>query len=193
MTNIQIPSGLTDKHIELFSADGKMMGTHSGVIKPFFKLPKQLHQAIDAEMNQNPSTILALELAGFKTDSEKMEKYAECRFGGFDFKADFKDGKLSEAEYHDCGVRGKCAMEGVVCGFFKVNGHVILPFEIEMIKLLATEDTLPVIYEKLQVSRNTFEIKKQRLFEKMKVLSRARLVAVCYDLQILNLQLQPKF
>jgi uncharacterized protein YjbI with pentapeptide repeats len=46
---------------------------------------------------QNPSTIIALKLAGFKTREQQLEKFSECRFGGFDLTADFKDGKLSDA------------------------------------------------------------------------------------------------
>lgn len=190
MTNIQIPSGLIDENIEMFLTPcNQFLGTHAGVVKDFFELPDFLLKAIDVEMHQFPSTIKALKMAGYKSHKSQIKKYSECRFGGYDFTADFKDGKLSDAEYHECGFRGECPMEGIVCGFFKVKGQIITPFDIQMIKLLATEDTLPVIAEKLQVCMNTFETKKQKLFEKLHVLSRARLVAVCYDLQILNLQL----
>jgi DNA-binding CsgD family transcriptional regulator len=189
MTNIQIPSGLIDENIEMFSASGKMMATHGGQVKPLLDLPNSFIQILNAEMYSSPSIVTALKLAGYKTKKTQLEKFSECRFGGFDLTADFKDGKLSDAEYHECGYRGECPMEGIVCGFFKVKGNIITPFEIQMIKLLATEDTLPVIAEKLTVSMNTFEVKKQKLFEKLHVLSRPRLVAVCYDLQILNLQL----
>lgn len=188
MTNIQIPSGLIDENIELFSTNGKMMATHLGSVKSIFDLPKEFLTILEKEMASAPSIVLALSLAGFKTKNAQLEKFAECRFGGFDFIADFKDGKFSDAEYHECGFRGNCPMEGIVCGFFKVNGQIITPFEIKMIHLLATEDTLPVIAEKLHVCMNTFEVKKKWLYEKLGVLSRARLVAVCYDLQILILK-----
>ena len=188
MTNIQLPAGLTNSHIELFSANGKIMATHSGQIKSLFDLPKDFLKILNNEMRSSPATILALSLSGYESHKEQLEKFTECRFGGFDFVADFKDGKLSDSEYHECGFRGECPMEGIVCGFFKANGHIITPFEISIIKLLATEDTLPVIAEKLFVSINTFETIKQKLFEKLGVLSRARLVAISYDLQILTLK-----
>ena len=186
MTNIRIPGGLIDDHIELFSVNGQMMGTHKGEVKSFFDLPSELLKALKDEMYSRPSAISALKSAGFKLENEQLEKYAECRLGGFDFQADYKDGKLSDFEYHECGFRGECAMEGIVCRFLKINDSIITPFEIDMIKLLATEDTLPVITEKMNVSKNTFELKKQALYLKLGVLSRARLVSVCYDLQILN-------
>ena len=188
MTNIQIPSGIIDENIELFSTTGKMMALHNGAVKNLFDLPVAFLDILEKEMYKNPSTLIALELAGFKTKTDQMEKFSECRLGGFDMTADFKDGQLSDAEYHECGFRGECPMEGIVCGFFRVKGQIITPFDIHMIKLLATEDTLPVIAEKLQVCMNTFETKKQKLFEILGVLSRARLVAVCYDLQILMLK-----
>ncbi len=188
MTKIQIPGGLVDENIELFSAKGKMMATHSGTVKSLFELPIEFLTKLENEMLKVPSIVSALKMAGYKTKNEQLEKFAECRFGGFDMTADFKDGQFSKAEYHECGYRGECPMEGIVCGFFKVNQEIITPFEIQMIKLLATEDTLPVIAEKLSVSMNNFEQKKKTLFKKLKVYSRARLVAVCYDLQILNLK-----
>lgn len=189
MTNILIPSGLIDDNIELFSASGTILATHAGQVKSLFDLPQSFLQLLNTEMNSSKSITKALKLAGYKTKKEQLVKFTECRFGGFDLLADFKDGKLSDAEYHECGYRGECPMEGVVCGFFKFKGQIITPFEIDMIKLLATEDTLPVIAEKLKICMNTFEVKKQKLFEKLHVLSRPRLVALCYDLQILNLQL----
>jgi DNA-binding CsgD family transcriptional regulator len=188
MTNIQIPSGLIDENIEMFSSSGKMLATHAGQVKTLFELPISFLEILKAAMLSSASITTALKLAGYKTQKKQLEKFAECRFGGFDMTADFKDGKLSDAEYHECGYRGDCPMEGIVCGFFKVKGNIITPFDISMIKLLATEDTLPVIAEKLKVCMNTLEHKKQRLFEKLQVQSRARLVAVCYDFQILKIQ-----
>nr|WP_315245093.1 hypothetical protein [uncultured Flavobacterium sp.] len=189
MTKIQIPSGLLDENIELFSAQGKMMAIHSGSVKTLFDLPDSFLKKLSDEMNSFPSIVKALKLSGYMTFESQLEKFAECRFGGFDLTADYKDGKFSEAEYHECGFRGVCPMEGIVCGFFKVNGQIITPFEIKMIKFLATEDTLPVIAEKLKISMNNFESKKKLLFKKLAVLSRPKLVARGYDLQILNVKL----
>ena len=189
MTNIQIPPGLIDENIELFSANGKMMATHSGSVKSIFELPTDFINILNTEMHSAPSIIKALKMGGYVSHKSKLEKFAECRFGGFDLLADFKDGKLSDVEYHDCGFRGNCLMEGIVCKFFKVQDQILTPFEIKMIQLLATEDTLPVIAEKLQVCMTTFEVKKHWLYEKLGVLSRARLVSLCYDLQILKMKL----
>lgn len=187
MTNIQIPSGLIDENIELFSVNGKVMATHSGAVKHLLELPTDFIEVLKKEMFSSPATVQALELSGFTTLEKQLEKFAECKFGGYDFTADYADGQFSESEYHECGFRGECPMEGIVCGFFKINGHIITPFEIKMIQILSSEDTLPVVAEKLKVCMNTLETKKQKLYEKMGVLSRPRLVAIAYNFQILKL------
>ncbi len=188
MTNIQIPPGLLDENIELFSesVNHLPMALHNGSVKPLFCLPAVFIQLIENDLSNNSAAELALELAGFKNREQKILKYTTCRFGAFDNTPDIKDGKLLASEYFECGHRGKCTMEGIVCSSIKIKGRVISPFEISMIKLLATEDTLPVIAEKLCISMNNFETKKKILFEKLEVFSRARLVAVAFDSQILQ-------
>ena len=186
MTNIVIPSGLLDENVELFSHKGEPMATHEGKVKFLFELPLHFLDAIKADLADNPAAELALELAGFLSDAEKLKKYTTCNFGNFDNEPDFKDGRLRNSEYFDCGYRGSCPMEGVVCKSVWVNDRVLSPFEIEMIEHLATERTLPVIAEDLKVCINTLETRKKVLFEKLKVFSRAKMVAVAYDLKILK-------
>lgn len=186
MTKVIIPPGLVDKNIELFLSDGNLLATHAGSVKRISDLPNEFINAAIAKMHTNPSTVMALELSGYNSVEDQLAKFLECQYGNFDFSPDFISGEFRESEYHDCGFRGECPMEGIVCSFLKINGQIITPFEIEIIKLLSTEDTLPVIAEKLEVSINNLEEKKKVLFQKFKVLSRARLVAECYNHQILN-------
>lgn len=186
MTKVIIPPGLVDQNIELFFSDGNLLATHAGSVKQISDLPIDFLDAAKQKMNETPSTILALEFSGYVLENSQIEKFLECQFGSFDYSPDFASGIFLEPEYHDCGSRGICPMEGIVCSFLKVNGQIITPFEIEIIKLLSTEDTLPVIAEKLEVSINNLEDKKKVLFRKFNVLSRARLVAECYNRQILN-------
>jgi hypothetical protein len=64
---------------------------------------------------QNPSTIIALKLAGFKTREQQLENFLSVVWV-FDLTADFK-GQTFGCGYHECGFRGECPMEGIVCGF----------------------------------------------------------------------------
>lgn len=186
MTKVQIPSGLLDDNIELFSSSNTIMATHSGSVKHVLALPKEFLDLAIEKMQRNPSTMMALELSGYTTIEQQLLKYLSCQYGSFDLKADFKSGEFSDPEYHECGYRGDCPMEGVVCGFLKVEGKIITPFEIEIIKLLATEDIIPLIAEKLRISINNLEEKKKVIFQKFNVFSRARLVTVCFNREILK-------
>ncbi|MBC5835783.1 hypothetical protein G6N05_05235 [Flavobacterium sp. F372] len=186
MTNIQIPSGLLDNNVELFSHNGEAMATHEGRVKFLFELPIHILDTIQADLEDNPSAGLALELAGYTSKAEKLNKYTTCRFGSFDTAPDFKDGQLANSEHFNCGYRGSCPMEGVVCGSILINGRTISPFEVRMIEMLATERTLLVIAEDLKISMNTFETRKKVLYQKLKVLSRPKLVAVAYEKGILT-------
>lgn len=188
MVNLQIPSGLLDCNIELFNKDWEPMAIHQGQVKPLFDLPEEFLEIIESDLNKNVSAKLALMLSGFTDRESQVKKYVACRLGGLDNSPDILCGKmeLGKSEYHECGFRGECPMEGIVCGTLVINDRVITPFEIRMIQQLATEKTLPVIAEALKISINNFESRKKILFEKLKVLSRARMVAVAYELQILT-------
>ena len=186
MTNISIPSGLIDENVEMFSFNGQPMGLHAGKVKPLFDLPISFIDAIEADIADNPAAEVALELAGFLTKAEKIKKYTVCRFGNFDNSPDFKNGRLMNSEYYNCGHRGNCPMEGVVCNSLWIKGRVISPFEVKMVELLASDLTLPAVAEKLNISLTTFEIRKKVLFEKLQVYSRAGMVAVAYNMQILT-------
>jgi DNA-binding CsgD family transcriptional regulator len=149
-------------------------------------LPEETLEILHSDLNRNVPAKYSLLLSGIHDPIDQLKKYIACKFGGFDNAPDVVDGQLGSSELHDCGFRGVCPMEGIVCGTLRVNEHVISPFEIQMIHELATEKTLPAIAEILKVSINTFETRKKILFEKLNVFSRARLVAVCFEKQILT-------
>lgn len=176
MTNINIPAGLFDGNIEFFNYEGNFMAFISGKPTPYKDFPENIKKLIADDLEQNPAANLALEFSGFTTDDQKTEKYGSCKFGGMDSIPDVVNNKLNQKEYHDCGFRGKCAMEGIVCSTVQHNGKALTPFELKLIRLLGTEMTLPVIAEELKVSDNTLDTKKKELFEIFNVQSRPRLV-----------------
>ena len=186
MSNIQLPSGLVDENTEVFSHNGEPMALHNGQAKKLFELPLTILRILNEDLKNNESAETALTLAGYTNEAERLKKYCVCRFGSIDASPDIVNGKLGKSEHYDCGFRGSCAMEGIVCGELFVNGHVLTPFEVRMIKSLSTEELLPVVAETLQVSMTTFEIRKKLLFEKLKVQTRSGMVSAAYKLGILN-------
>lgn len=183
---MQFPSGLIDENVELFTHNNKQMALHNGQVKLLSDAPPYVLQLLTEDLNSNPAAVLALELSGYKTATEKLEKYTGCRYGGFDSAPDVINGQLAAAEYHECGYRGSCPMEGIVCSSPRINGRVLSPFETEMIKHLASEDIIPVMAEKMAVSVTTFEERKKLLFEKFNVLTRTGLVAEAFRNNLLG-------
>jgi hypothetical protein len=118
MTNI-IPSGIIDENIELFSTtnDGPPQRCRC------FDLPLKFMETLEGNA-QNPSTIIALKLAGFKTREQQLEKFSECRFG-FDLTADFKDGKLSDANTN-VALEANAQWKELFADF-QGKGHIITP------------------------------------------------------------------
>lgn len=181
MTNINIPAGLFDGNVEFFNYEGNLMGFIDGKVISYEAFPVEIKKIIEADLELNPAANLALEYSGFLTLDQKLEKYGSCKFGGIDSIPDLINNKVNQKEYHDCGFRGNCPMEGIVCSSMTFNDKVLSPFDLKLIRLLATEMTLPVIAEEMQVSDNTLDTKKKELFEIFHAQSRPRLVSLAYS------------
>jgi hypothetical protein len=52
MTNIQIPSGIIDENIELFSTTGKMMASTTVLLKPF-DLPLKFMETLEGKCTKS--------------------------------------------------------------------------------------------------------------------------------------------
>lgn len=181
MTKIQFPAGLINHDIEFFDFNNQTLAIHNGMVKNFEELPSSIHDIIWNYFSTKPEIIQALENNGYKSKKSKIKKITSCRFGGFDAVSDIRNLSVNQSEYFDCGNRGNCSMEGIVCSFPKFNDHVLSPFELKIIKLLSTELTLPAIADEMKVCANTLDNKKKVLFEKFNVLSRPRLVALAFQ------------
>lgn len=186
---MQFPSGLIDENVEIFTHDNKPMALCGGKVQSIYEAPSYVIDLLLEDLNNNSAAVLALELAGFTSPNDKLDKYTNCRYGGFDASPDIINGKLAASEYHECGHRGECPMEGIVCSSPRINGRILSPFETEMIKALATEDIIPVVAEKMGVSVTTFEERKKILFEKFNVLTRGGLIVAAFRNNILSYEL----
>lgn len=186
MTNIKILPGLIDEHTEIFEHDSKAFAIHKGQTIDFLDLPEEYKNTIWNDILNEEGVFETLEMNGFISKESKLEKVAICRYGRLDTKADISNDYQLSHEHYDCAVRESCPMEGIVCKSVTYNGHILSPFELKMISLLATEDTLPVVAEKMKVCQNTFDSRKKVLFEKFGVLSRPRLVALAFFANLIN-------
>lgn len=186
MTNIQLPAGLFDSNVELFSKNGQAMAIYKGEIKSVFDLPADLLTVLYTDLLNNDAAIIALNEENYTTKQEMLSKYIECRFGELDHVPDIVNGEIKAHEFVSCSLRGSCKMEGLVCLPINYNGQPLTDFELKLIDELATENTIPVMAENLGVCKNTLEFRKKILFNKLNVQSRARLVAVAFEQNLIN-------
>ena len=187
MTKLRITAGLLDNDVEIFEFNGKAFAVHNGQSKSFFDLPKEIIEVFWEELTYDVSALEELEKNGFVTKEQKLEKYIICLYGDLDKTADVIGEKLNQ-EYFDCGQRGSCPMEGIVCKPIRYKDHLLSHFELKMISLLATDDTIPVVAEKMGVCLNTLDQKKKKVFEKFGVLSRPKLVAEAFTYNLISNQ-----
>lgn len=183
MTKVTIPAGLFDDELEFFEFNGKSYAIHQGTAKEFFELPIEIQDQVWNYIDEDSHT--ALVAHGYVTRFQKLEKFSICRFGPMDTKPDI-DSDSFNAEHYDCGFRGSCPMEGIVCTGIVFNGHMLTLFELKMISFLATDHKTEVVAEKMGVCLNTLDAKKKIVFEKLGVLSRPKLIFVAAMNNLIN-------
>lgn len=109
-----IPS---DLNVELFADPaqfGKCFFVRAGQTKTFNELPVRLLIVLSLEYEMDKKAQKALAKMGIPED-QKLEQYNYCNRGRLDGVADISTtGKLTH-EYVDCGRRGRCIGEGIVC------------------------------------------------------------------------------
>lgn len=161
-----VPAGLIDQHIEFFADGHFIKATHNGKVNYLNELPASVLDLIEAELNKTPSAIKALDSLKISGRTDRLRIFLKCRFGGFDMQADFAEGELQETEYWDCGIRGKCQVEGKLCPSIRVqNGHLTRR-EIDVIRLVAEGMLDKEIADRLQISVHTVSNHKQNIENK---------------------------
>lgn len=109
-----IPS---DLNVELFADPaqfGKCFFIRAGQTKTFNELTSKLLITLSLEYEMDKKAQKALVKMGISED-QRLEQYNYCNRGRLDGIADIPvTGKLTH-EYVDCGRRGQCIGEGIVC------------------------------------------------------------------------------
>ena len=185
-----IPAGLVNKLAELFSVNGSLKGIFNGEVLPFKDLPhiikmyfstlydKARHKNIDCEI------ILVTHFKCFTYESE-VEQYIKCNFGGFDNSPDFEINQNPKKEYWNCGHRGKCIAEGIVCRPNCIHDNDLQPREIEIIKHIAEGKPSKEIAQDLKISITTVRTHEQNIHQKLKCNTRGEIIKFAFKNNII--------
>jgi len=185
----QLPAGLIDENVEIFSANGFLKGIYKGKTFDFNKLPTivkiQFVNIYESEKLETPDCEkLIRKLFHCKNYQSELQQFTMCNYGGLDNAADFNKGSIPEKEYWNCGKRGKCKGELIVCKPHCIVKNNISLREIEIIKLIShgLQDNEMAIQLNLADSTITTHVRNIR--KKLKVNNRGEIIRFAFNYNI---------
>lgn len=156
-----LPPGITDANLEIFADGTKLMVTFNGATMIFEQLPDYIKSAFEKLLDSDKPALEYLSKE-YSTKEEMLYQYVWCNFGGWNMKPDL-DKEVTTKEYWDCGCRGKCKAEGIVCNMpFKFR-----PRELEYISLCGQDLADKQIADKMNISNNTATTYRQNITKKL--------------------------
>jgi len=167
--NNNIPAGFFkgDMRIEFFTEGTDTYAQRDGEKTLLKDAPEDIKNIIREDMEKRPRAVLALNAAGIVESEEQIIQYTRCCFGGYDGQADVVNGKVIHMEYWDCGSRGECKYEGVLCCSIKVGDYRITLREIELIHEICSGIPDKQISDRMGIEDGTLNAMKRRLCEKI--------------------------
>lgn len=180
----QFPAGLIDDNIEISTTGDIVFALINGHFTLFTSWPQNLKLALKEDLQENPKAIQSLIELGLETDDEMLWQYARCRFGSWDGKPDWVDGKFIYTEYWDCGIRGNCPHEGKLCCSMKVEYGIISSREMQVWVLVCEGLLNKEIADRLSISDTTVPQHVENLCKKCGSRHRGELIKLGSTLNI---------
>jgi DNA-binding CsgD family transcriptional regulator len=180
---MKLPAGLSDGNLEIFALNNLAWCFYNVELMQVSKLPKDIYEKLIVHMISHKEAVTCLHRMGL-TDIDKMlEQFLICRYGAMDGTPDFEKSKENfTPEYHDCGKRGNCPFEFVLCDRVKIKTEKHEVFltrkEIEIVKLIASGLTDIQTADKAGVALNTLLTHKKNIYSKLEINSQAQLTLV---------------
>ena len=165
-----LPPGLTDSSVEFFADREGMNCLTNGQRHTWDTIPSRIIEMVENNLLDNPEAIAGLIQMGHETRDGKLQQYAFCRFGGFDGNPDITPaGEILHTEYVECGNRGSCRFEGVVCASIRVGNDFLTKQEINVLKKVASGKPNKAIAAELFISEETVSSHNQNIQRKLSV------------------------
>lgn len=157
MENLNLPAGLADRNVELFVKNDIMYATYNGKIMQFDELPEAIRFYFTEELLCDLAAVIALRKMGFSTNHEMLQQYIKCNYDAYDTVPDLvtTDRSDSNKEYWNCGSKGKCKYEGVICKMPTCKNGKLSKREMEVVFLLKQGKAIKEIADSLGTSFNT--------------------------------------
>lgn len=165
-----LPPGLTDSSVEFFADREGMSCLTGGQRHTWESIPSRIIEMVENNLLDNPEAIEGLIQMGNGSRTEMLQQYAFCRFGGFDGNPDISStGEILHTEYVECGNRGSCRFEGIVCASIRVGNDFLTKQEINVLKKVASGKPNKIIAAELFISEETVSSHNQNIQRKLSV------------------------
>ena len=186
-TTNRLYPGLADSSIEFFVDGDNTKVIQNSKVLSFDEVSFSVIQLLEEEIEKDPLAKIHLLDMHPTSKIQRTAQFAKCRFGGLDYHADIKDGKLQEGEYWECPKRGNCQSEGILCKLPSYNGKRLEPQEVKLLQLTATNKTNDVIAEELNLPLGSFHKAKKFLYVKLGIQTKQEGVMISFFLNLIQL------
>jgi len=184
-TQLKVYPGMIDRNYEFFSSPDALRVINNGSIMNFNEIPMPLYQRIKELIDKSPEAKEILNEWFPDSEIKRLEKFAECRFGGLDFEPDITPETTQFGEYWDCPLRGVCKGEGKVCLPLTYNNHPLDATEIKVLRLMATDLTNDVISSQLDIALGSLHKIKKILYQKLNILTKQEAALIARELNLI--------
>jgi DNA-binding CsgD family transcriptional regulator len=177
---VKVVAGLLDEHsFEFFAVGFQHLVLFQGKTIPIEELPESILFAIEKSIEKNEGAKASL-LELNKTERfDRISQYLWCQYGGFDNSPDMSYGKMGEAEYWPCPLRGNCPHEFKLCAPITGPGGKISMAEFKIIRLLGQKPDLAdkQIADEIGIATNTVCVHLANIRHKLGLMNRASIIA----------------
>lgn len=165
--NNPLPAGIEDENIELYAYGNELYAICQGKKIHFMDLPEDILDMFRDHLINNTKALKALAKLNLVNDNAILKQYAWCNWGGWDKKADFYDGGKFGSEYWDCGQRGTCPFEGLICTGVKIGNGFLSRRELELVQHIATGKQDKEIAVLMNIAVTTISPFKEKIYQKI--------------------------
>jgi len=171
-----IPSYLLSNGIEFFALNNEAYMLKNGKVYPFYDFDHQTIAIIEQEFKIDKEAQAGLMKMGVHSWSH-LKQFIVCKYGSFDTMTDIEPNGNTNHERYDCGNRGICPGENLVCKAVECRNGTITPRLETALKLIAKGLLDKEAASKMFISEHTFKNHRRKLQQLIGTNNKARLAA----------------
>lgn len=186
---------VNEMSIEFFAFGNQYKALFKGELLEIADLPESKLKAIERDMRRHPEALAALDQLQLTNRIDRITQYLWCRYGGFDMAPDMVNDSMGAPEYWPCPLRGNCPHEFKLCAPVSGPEGDLSAAELRVAKLLATHPNMAdkQLADALGISRFTVMVHLSNIREKMGLQTRAAIVAMAIQRNLIQPQYHENF